>query len=108
MSKSTLGSSDAPIVTDPYGVPVGKTAPNNPPFIVKRGKELPTGQKIFRAHNTRKREEKGEDSQVNTSHYVPEAYQSHCQENRTIERSRIRKTVAKPYAQPVLALMTEL
>jgi hypothetical protein len=73
MSKSTRDSSDAPIVTDPYTVPVGKTAPNNPPFIVKRSKELPAGQKSFRSHNTRKRKEKGEDSQVDTTHYVPEA-----------------------------------
>ena len=108
MSKSTRGSGDAAVVTDPYGVPVVKTATNNPPFIVKRSEELPTGQKIFRAHKTRKREEKGEDLQVNASHYVPEAYQSHCQEKRIIERSRIQRTVAKLNAQPVLALITGL
>jgi hypothetical protein len=50
MSKSTRDSGDAlpPIVTDPYSVPVGKMAPNNPPFIVKRSNELPAGQKSFR------------------------------------------------------------
>jgi hypothetical protein len=53
MSKSTRDSGDAlSIVTDPYSVPVGKTAPNNLPFIVERSKELPAGQKNFRAHNT--------------------------------------------------------
>jgi len=70
-------SGDAPIVTDPYTVPAGKTAPNNPPFIVKRSDELPAGQKSFRSHDTRNRKEKGEDSQVETSQYVPEVYQSH-------------------------------
>ena len=45
-------SGNAPIVTDPYSVPVGKTASNNPPFIVKRSKELPAGQKNFRSHNS--------------------------------------------------------
>src|SRR6266699_732030 len=104
MSKSTRDSGDAPIVTDPYGVPVGKTAPKNPPFIVKRSKELPTGQKSFRAHNRRKGKEKSEDSQVDTTHYVPEAYQSHCQENWIIERSRIRKTVANPTHRQSLRL----
>ena len=73
MSKSTRDSGDALIVTDPYSVPVGKMAPNNPPFIVERSKELPAGQKSFRAHNSRKRKE-GEDSHVDTRHYVPEAY----------------------------------
>jgi len=104
---STRESGDAPIVTDPYTVPVGKATPNNPPFIVKCSNELPAGhvEKSLRSHNTRKRKE---DSQVDTSHYVPEAYQSHYQENRIIERSRIRKTVAKPYAQPVSGLKTGL
>jgi hypothetical protein len=111
MSKSTRDSGNAPIVTDPYSVPVGKTAPNNPPFIVERSNELPAGQKSFRQHNTRKRKrkEKGEDySHVDTTHYVPELHHSHCQENRIIERSMIRKTVANPYAQPASALRTGL
>jgi hypothetical protein len=106
MSKSTPDSGDGPIVTDPYTVPVGKAAPNNPPFIVKRSNELPAGQKSFRSHNTRKRKEKGEDSQVDTTHYVPKHYHNHCQENRIIERSRIRETVAKPNSQPVSASRT--
>ena len=78
---STRESGDAPIVTDPYTVLVGKTAPNNPPFIVKRTNELPAGQNSFRSHNsdnTRNEKGKGEDSHVDSSHYVPEAYQSHC------------------------------
>jgi hypothetical protein len=104
MSKSTRDSGDARIVTNPDSEPVGKTAPNNPPFIVESSKELPARQKSFRSHSTRKRKEKGEDSQIDTTHYVPELYQSHCQENRIIERSRIRKTVTKPYAQPVSGL----
>ena len=108
MSKSTRDSSDVPIVTDPYTVPMAKTAPNDPPFIVKRRKEFPAGQKGLRSHDTRKPEEPGEDSQVDTSHYVPEAYQSHCQESRIIERSRSRKTVAKLYAQPASGLKTGL
>ncbi len=66
--KSTRESGDAPIVTDPYSEPVGKTAPNDPPFIIKRSKELPAGQKSFRSRN----QKKGEDSQVDTTHYVPE------------------------------------
>jgi len=93
MSKSTRDSGDAPIVTDPYSKPVGKAAPNDPPFIIKRSKELPAGQKSFRSRNQK---ETGEDSQVDTTQYVPEPYQSHSQENLIIERSRIRKTVAKP------------
>ena len=56
----------------------------------------------------RKRKEKGEVSQVDTSHYVPEADQSHYQENWVIERSRIRKTVAKHYERPVSALKSGL
>ena len=108
MSKSTRDSGDALIVTDPYSVPVGKMAPNNPPFIVERSKELPAGQKSFRAHDTRNREEKGEDSQVDAAQYVPDHFHSHCQENQTIERYRIHKTVAKSDAQSTSGLRVGL
>jgi hypothetical protein len=95
MSKSTRDSSDSPIVTDPYSVPVGQMAPHNPPFIVKRSNELPAGQKGFRSHDTRKRKDKGEDSQVDTTHDMPELYQSNCRENQIIEHFGIRRTVSK-------------
>ena len=88
MDKSTRDSDDAPIITDPYSVPVGKTATNNPPFIFKRSKKLPAGwRKSFESHNTRERKENSEDSHVDTTGYVPELYQSHCQKNRIIECS---------------------
>ena len=35
---------EASIVTDPYRPPVGETASNNPPFIVKGSEVLPAGQ----------------------------------------------------------------
>ena len=41
--------------TDPYSISVGKTAPKNAPFIVKRSDELPAGKKRFSSHNKRKR-----------------------------------------------------
>ena len=110
MSKSTQEPGDAPIVTDPYSVPVGKTASNNPPFIAKRSKELPAGRKGFRSHNTQilNEKKKGENSQVDTTQYRPEPPQNHCHENRIIERSRIRNTAGKPYAQAASALRTGL
>ena len=41
MTSETNGASFA---TDPYCPPVGKTATNNLPFVVKGGEVLPTGQ----------------------------------------------------------------
>jgi len=57
MSKLTQDSGKALIVTDPYSVPMGKMAPKNPPFIVKRSKELPAGQKVS-DHTLRENEKK--------------------------------------------------
>jgi hypothetical protein len=72
MNKSTRDSDDAPIVTDPYSVPAGKTATNNPPFIVKRSKQLPAGQKGLDRTTRKNEKKKGEGSQVDTAQYVAE------------------------------------
>jgi hypothetical protein len=50
-------------------------APNDSPFIVKRGEELPAGHKKVYIELCTKR---GEDSQVDTGQDVPERYKSHC------------------------------
>ena len=39
--------SEADINTDPYCPPVGKTAPKDPPFVIERRDELPSGRKQF-------------------------------------------------------------
>jgi len=69
MSKSIRDSRDAPIVTDPYSVPVGKTAPNNPPFIVKGSEVLPAEQEGLTWSNV---QNNGDDSHVETTHDMPE------------------------------------
>jgi hypothetical protein len=47
--------SEAHINTDPYRPPVGKTALEDPPFIIKRRGELPSGQKLFGLPNAQKK-----------------------------------------------------
>jgi hypothetical protein len=93
------------MITDPYRPSVGKVAPKDTPFIVKRSEELPAGQRKVGPRNTRK---KGEESHVDAGHGVPKLYKANCQENRIIGRSRIPNTAAKPYAQPTCSVTTRL
>ena len=37
-------------MTDPYCPSVGKMAPDDSPFITKRGEEFPAGHKKFTSH----------------------------------------------------------
>jgi hypothetical protein len=41
------------MITDPYRPAVGKTAPKDPPFVVKRSGELPAGHEKIGSRNTR-------------------------------------------------------
>jgi hypothetical protein len=92
--------SEAPNITHPYRPQVGTLAPNDHPFIVKRGEEFPAGQKKVGRRNTPK---KGNDSQIDTSHDVPDPHKSYCQENRVIGRARI---AAKRYVQATCGVKT--
>jgi hypothetical protein len=64
---------EASIITDPYRPPVGETAADNPPLIVKGSKVLPARRGGLSC-TTRKTIE---DSHVETAHCVPDLHNGH-------------------------------
>ena len=68
MQHHGLNQCEASIFTDPYRPPVGETAPDNPPLIVKGSKVLPARQGGLSCITCKTIE----DSHVETAHCVPE------------------------------------
>jgi len=72
--------------TNPYCPPVGETASNNPPFIVKGSEVLPAEQEGLTWSNV---QNNGDDSHVETTHGVPEFHNSYYPRNRMMRLSRL-------------------
>jgi hypothetical protein len=80
--------------TNPYRPPVGETASNNPPFIVKGSEILPARTRRIELSNVHKN---GEVSHVETTHGVKEFHNDYYPQNRMMRPSRLGRT-AESYA----------
>jgi hypothetical protein len=65
--------------TNPYRPPVGETASNNPPFIVKGSEVLPARTRRIELSNVHKN---GDDPHVETTHGVKEFHNDYYPQNR--------------------------
>ena len=80
--------------TNPGRPPVGETASNNPPFIVKGSEVLPAWTRMIELNNVQKN---GEGSHVETTHDVPEFHNGYYQQNRVMSVPRLSRKTAKSY-----------
>ena len=73
-------------------------APDDLPFVIKSGKELPSAQRV-ELHDIRKY---GENSQEETTHDVGVLHNRHCQEDQFVRLPRLRKMLKRAHSKSVL------